>query len=155
MKYLSFKQLFALLPLIMGVTYAATDSSSINMEVVYAPYVKIIGTSLGNKVIDVDDIRGNNVVNIGTLGLESSIIGGCSFTLTSQYGFSLKHSQGNQRLTDYQLEYMTNTITSNTTLVIPCNTAKTSIDFKATSKVKKNPRPGFYSDIITLTVTTP
>jgi hypothetical protein len=155
MKRLSYKLLFTLLPMIMGVTYATTDSSTINLQVVYAPYVKIIGTSLGKKVIDVGDIRGNNVVNIGVLGLESSLTGGCSLAFSSLYGFSLKHSQGNQRLTDYQLEYMANTITSNVTLVIPCNTAKTSIDFKATSKVKKNPRPGFYSDTVTLTVTSP
>ena len=151
-----------MLPMIMGATYAATDSSTINLQVVYAPYVKIIGTSLGKKVIDVSDIRANNVVNIGVLGLESSIIGDCSLTFASSKGFKLEYSQGKQILADYQLEYgpdiITNDVTiiaSDVTLVMPCNTPAAPIGFKATTKVKKNPRPGMYSDTIILTVTSP
>ena len=144
-----------MLPMIMGATYAATDSSTINLQVVYAPYVKIIGTSLGKKVIDVSDIRANNVVNIGVLGLESSIIGDCSLAISSLKGFTLEYSQGKQTLADYQLEYGSNIITSNVTLVMPCNTPTAPKGFKAITKVKNNPRPGMYSDTITLTVTSP
>jgi len=156
MKNLTLKLLVTFLPVMTGVAHAASDSSIFDIQVKHIEFVRLIGSAAGiDKTIAADDIRSGSVVNIGTLGLESTIPGSCSIDFVSLNGYSLKHSQGNQRLSDYQLDYMGFTIASDITLVIPCNTLPTALDFKATSKVKKNPRPGLYSDTVTLTVTTP
>lgn len=156
MKSLAFKLLVPLLSVMMGAVYAATDSSIVQIQVKHIEFLKIVGTAAGiNKTIAVDDIRSGNIVNIGSLGLESSIPGDCTLAFVSLNGFSLKHSKGNQRLSDYQLDYMTQAITSDTTMILPCKTATTALDFKALGTVKKNPRAGLYSDTVTITVTSP
>ena len=156
MKSLTLKLLIPFLPIIVGVAHAASDSSIFDIQVKHDAFVRLVGSAAGiDKTIDVEDIRLGNIVNIGTLGLQSTFSGSCSIDFVSLNGYSLKHSQGNQRLSDYQLDYMGNSIASDITLVMPCNTITTALDFKATSKVKKNPRPGLYSDTITLTVTSP
>jgi len=156
MKKLLLTLLIPLLPVMVGVVDAATHSSILDIQVKHIEFVRLIGSAAGiDKVIVVDDIRSGSVVNIGTLGLESSISGSCSLDFKSLNSFSLEYSQkGKQSLADYQLEYDGKIITSDITLVMPCKTLATALDFKATSNVKKNPRPGFYSDTITLTVTT-
>jgi len=153
---LTLKLLIPLLPVLVGVADAATDSTIFDIQVKHAAFVRLIGSAAGiDKTIAVDDIRSGNVVNIGSLGIQSTFTGSCVLDFVSLNGYSLKHSQGNQRLSDYQLNYMGNTIASDTTLALSCNTLSTALDFKATSKVKKRPRPGLYSDTITLTVTSP
>lgn len=148
-----------LMPLMFAITsaaaYAASDSTSIDLQVTHIEYLNFIGTAVGiNKTIAVDDIRNGNVINIGTLGLESTLTGSCTLDFSSLNGFSLKHSQGNQRLSDYQLTYVGNTIASNTTIILPsCDTTATALDFLAIGKIKKNPRPGLYSDTVTIIVT--
>lgn len=155
MKALTPKILAPVMLAISSMAYAASDSTTIDLAVTHIEYLNFIGTAVGiNKTVSVDDIRGGNIVNIGTLGLESTETGSCSLDFASLNGFSLKHSQGNQRLSDYQLNYEGNTISSNTTIVLPsCNTAASALDFLAVGKIKKNPRKGLYSDTVTLTVT--
>jgi len=146
-----------------SVANAASDSTTVGVEVIHDEYVKFIGTADGIvKTIPVADIKPANnnspnpTVNIGTLGLEATVAGSCRLDFSSLNGFSLKHSQGNQRLASYELSYNMNTIdSSNLAMVLPsCNTASTSLDFTAVGKIKKNARPGLYSDTVTITVTT-
>ena len=158
MKSLAFKLLVPLLSVMMGAVYAATDSSIVQIQVKHFEFLKIVGTAAGiNKTIAVDDIRSGNIVNIGSLGLESSIPGDCTLDFVSSNikKFSLQHSQGKQILSYYQLDYKGYTITSDTTMILPCKTATTALDFKALGTVKKNPRAGLYSDTVTITVTSP
>ena len=156
MKKLTLKLLIAFLPAIAGMAHAASDSSIIDIQVKHIEFVRLIGSAAGiSKTIDLDDIRFGSSVNIGSLGLQSTIAGDCSVDFVSLNGYSLKYSQGNQRLTDYQLDYMGNTITSDITLVLPCNTVTTALDFQAIGKFKKKAKAGLYSDTITLTLTSP
>ena len=165
MKRLIIKLLMPLMLMIMGVAYAASDSSIFDIQVKHEAFLRIVGSAAGfigdghKKNLDVNDVRTGNPLTIGTLGLESTFTGNCDLGFASLNGFSLKYQQGNQRLTDYQLLYMPSgtqfIITADTVISIACNTIATALDFQAIGNVKKKAKPGLYSDVVTFTVTSP
>ena len=151
----------SLLFALANVSFAATETTKINIQVTHDEYVKFVGTAVGaEKNFDEDEIRPvgnvNPTLSVGTFGLESNLVGSCTLSVSSLNGFSLKHSNGNQRLADYKLNFLANTIDpNNLTIILPtCNSAASSLDFTVVGKIKKNPRPGLYSDTVTLVVTT-
>ena len=162
MRRLSPRFLVPMLLAFSSMIYAGSDNTEIAIEITQVEYLNLIGSAAGaDKLLDANDIRPatkngpNPTVSLGTLGLESSVTGSCTLDFVSLTGFKLKHSQGNQVFTSYQLDYEGTTIDpTNLTMVLPsCIIAPTSLDFTATSKIKKKIRAGIYSDTVTITVT--
>ena len=148
------------------ITSAATDTTDININVTHAPYVKFIGTAPGStRYYGNNDIANwifPSIVNLGTLGLESSVSGNCDINFSTTNNFKLLHTVSGNRLTRYKIIYHAQDFseTNNPTLTIPCNTVPTDIEFSPTQIVFGNLFPalliesGVYRDIVTLVVTT-
>ena len=165
MKNLTIKLLITLMPVILGVSYAATSTKVFDIQVKHIEFLKIVGSATGSvgsghkKIFSVASVRDSIRQTVGTLGLESTFSGDCDFGISSLNGFSLKYEKGNQRLTDYQLIYSSATteytITSDINFPLGCNTVATALDFQATGNFKKKAKAGLYSDTVTFTVTSP
>lgn len=147
-------------------TYAATDQTDININVTHAPYVTLIGTAPGStRYYGNNDIANwifPSIVDLGTLGLESSVSGNCDMNFSTVNDFQLLHTISGNRLTRYKILYQSQEFreTSNPTLTIPCNTVPTTIEFSPTQIVFGNILPslliesGVYRDVVTVVVTT-
>ncbi len=154
-----FLPLFAL----SSMVYAASDNKNLDINVTHIEFLRFIGSAAdATRYLSPDQIRGasNNgphpTISLGTLGLESSISGICTLVFESVHDFELKPSQGNAIFAKYKLDYKGNTIQlSNPTMTLPCSSPPSSIDFTAVGKMKNKAKAGGYSDIVTITVTSP
>jgi len=155
-----------LLTTLQAPLFAATDQTDIDIEVTHAPYVNLIGTAPGStRYYGNNDIANwifPSIVDLGTLGLESSVSGNCDLNFTTTNDFKLLHTISGNSLTKYKIIYQSQDFlaTSNPTLTIPCNTAPTTIEFSPTQIVFGNIFPallieaGVYQDVVTVVVTT-
>jgi len=163
MKSLTSISLASLLLALSSMAYAVSKNTSIDVRVTHVEFLRFLGDAQGSHFLLADQIRpatnggSNPTVLLGGLGIESSTVGNCTLDFSSLYGFSLKHSQGNQRFTDYQLLYppSASPIASNTSITLDCNTPPADLHFQAVGKIKKKVKAGVYSDTLTLTVTSP
>lgn len=147
-------------------SFAATDETSIDISISHAPYVNLIGTAPGStRYYGNNDIANwifPSVVDLGTLGLESSVTGNCDINFSTLNNFALLHTISGNPLTKYKIIYQAQSfsVTSNPTLTIPCNTVPTTIEFSPTQLVFGNLYPalliesGVYRDVVTVVVTT-
>jgi hypothetical protein len=145
--------------------FAATDTTVINMSTTYTPYVSLTGTAPGaSRFYSNNDIANwifPNVVDLGTLGLESNLGGSCDINFSTQNNFDLLHTVSGNSLTKYKVIYQSQDFsdTSNPTLTIPCTTIPTTMQFSPTQIVWGNLFPtnwiehGIYQDIVTIVVT--
>ena len=163
MKSLTSIFLASFLLVLSSMTYALSKNTNIAIRVTYVEFLNIVGDARGSHYLTAAEIRPitnngpNPTVLLGDLGLESSTVGNCTLGFSSLYGFSLKHSQGNQRFTNYQLIYppSASPIASDTIITLDCNTAPADLHFQAVGKIKKKVKAGVYSDTVTVTVTSP
>ena len=142
--------------------YAVQRSTNINLNVTHIEILKFIGSAPNiNKIFSVADIKPvggvRPTVTIGTLGLESNIPGNCTLTFSTFHNFRLKHTVSNKRLTGYRLEYRNKRITKkkNKVMTVPCDYAPSDLDFRTKGPFRQNVKAGFYSDTITIIVTSP
>jgi hypothetical protein len=143
-------------------SFAKTDTTSININTNYTPFVNLAGSVVGlDKTFAAGDIkpRGNRrkgpKMTLGTLGLESNISGSCSLKFSSQNTYKLRHVVSNKLLTRYILRYQGNRITrKKTEIVVPCDQAIKPLIFRAVGRFRRNVKTGTYRDIVTITVTT-
>lgn len=150
----------------MSAAFAATDQTGIDISVTHAPYVTLIGTAPGStRYYGNNDIANwifPSIVDLGTLGLESSVSGNCDINFSTANNFRLLHTVSGNSLTKYKIIYQSQDFrdTNNPTLSIPCNTVPTNIEFSPTQLVFGNLFPalliesGVYRDIVTVVVTT-
>ncbi len=146
--------------------FAATDTTVINMSTTYTPYVNFTGTAPGSSRFYSNNDIANwifpNVVDLGTLGLESNIGGNCDINFSTQNNFRLLHTVSGNSLTKYKVIYQSLNFsdTSNPTLTTPCTTLPSTMEFSPTQIVWGNLfptawiEPGIYQDIVNITVTT-
>lgn len=147
-------------------TYAATEHTDININVIHDEYVRIIGSAAGSSRFYSNEQIANwifpNTVDIGTIGLESNIAGDCDLNVSTLNNFQLLHTVNSEKLTKFKVIYGTQEFseTSNSTLTLPCNSTPSQIQFAPTELVFGNLFPslliatGTYSDTITLVITT-
>ncbi len=71
-----------------AITFAASDTAEINLNLNYTPYVKLIGTAPGRtryySNTDIVNWVTPSVVSLGTLGLESNVGGNCDINFSTQ-----------------------------------------------------------------------
>jgi len=158
--------LFLALTTTLSCAYAATESTQINLQVIHDEYVRIVGSAAGSSNSYSNNDIANwiypNVVDLGTLGLESNMQGNCDFTMTTLNNFDLLHTVSNQSLTKYKVIYESQEFNAdnNSTLPLPCSLTPSIIQFSPTQIVTGNFSPstlietGTYSDTITIVVTT-
>lgn len=146
--------------------FGATESTHISVQVTHDEYVRIIGSAAGSsRTYSNNDIANwifPNIVDLGTLGLESNMPGNCDVSMTTLNDFDLLHTVSTQSLTKYKVIYESQEFseTNNPTLSLPCNLTPSIIQFSPTQIVWGNLAPsaliqtGTYSDTVTITVTT-
>lgn len=147
-------------------TYGATEHTDIDISVIHDEYVRIIGSAAGSSRFYSNEQIANwifpNVVDLGTLGLESNLAGDCDFSISTLNNFQLLHTVNSEKLTKYKVIYASQEFseTSNPTFSLPCDSIPTPIEFSPTELVFGNLFPsllisaGTYSDTITVVVTT-
>jgi len=153
-----------ILPILLsvGFAFAATDSSQINLSLTHVNYVKLTGTVVNaSRFFSVRDIkpRGNRRrgpwVELGTLGIESNMLGNCDLEFTTQNRFKLRHIISNKRLSRYRLKYKNKKIRKRKNkITLPCNAANSSLSFQTVGRFRNRVKAGVYRDIVTITVTT-
>lgn len=158
--------LFLALTSAQSCAYAATESTHINIQVTHDEYVRIVGSAAGSSHVysnnDVANWIFPNIVDLGTLGLESNMQGNCDLSMTTLNNFDLLHTVSSQSLTKYKVIYESQEfgLTNNPTLSLPCNLTPSIIQFSPTQLVIGNLFPsaliqtGTYSDTVTITITT-
>ena len=161
-KYLS---VFFLL-LVSGSASTATKQAEIDLSYTYTPYVTLVGTAAGsNRMYDNNDIADwifPRIVDLGTLGLESNILGDCTINFSTANSFDLLHTVSSASLTQYKVLYQSQEfgLSANPALTIPCNTLPTTIQFIPTGIVIGNfweaalIQSGVYRDTVHVSVTT-
>ena len=137
---------------------AATDSTTIEINVTKDAYVNLVGNLSGNVITPLTLAEVNNTTTtLGTLGFESNTTGSCTVTFASAQGYKLVHAtDASLDLGAYSIEYagVTNSAAaSNDYVATTCNEV-------ATDMTITNPAlpavviAGTYSDTITVEVTT-
>ncbi len=149
-------------------SFAATDTTVINMSSTYTPYVNFTGTAPGSSRFysntDIVNWVTPSVVSLGTLGLESNVGGNCDISFSTQNNFKLLHTISSSNLTEFKIIYQNTDFdsASSPTLTIPCTTPATPLEFTPSSgSFFTNLLIGFsfipsgiYQDIVNITVTT-
>ena len=165
---ISVKSLFAssILCASVVVAFAEVDTTQIDIKVTHVPYVKLIGTAPGSsRYYGNNDIANwifPSIVDLGTLGLETNVGGDCDINFSTLNNFDLLHTVSNNSLTKYKIIYKSQDFsqTSNPTLILPCGSVPTTIEFSPTQIVWGNLFPtnwieaGVYQDVVTVVVTT-
>ncbi len=146
--------------------YAATESTQIGIQVTHDEYVKIVGSAAGSSNTYSNNDIANwifpNIVDLGTLGLESNMQGNCDLSMSTLNNFDLLHTVSASSLTKYKVIYESQEFseTNNPNLSLPCNLTPSIIQFSPTQIVWGNLAPsaliqtGTYSDTVTITITT-
>lgn len=145
-------------------TQAVTNDTEITISHTYTPYVNFTGTAPGaSRFYDNDDIVNfifPVTVNLGTMGLDSNVLGDCDLDFSTLNNFKLRHTVSNQNLANYRILYQGQSFeeANNPQLTIPCNTAPTDIDFILTGWSLAGfdflIPAGIYRDVVNVTVTT-
>lgn len=141
---------------------ATTDTSDINLSFTHTEYVNLTGTVVGaSRYFSVDDVKpvGNGFgpkVSLGTLGLNSNMLGTCTISFTSVNDFKLKHIVTNKRLASYRLFYRGKKVTRrrNEVDTATCNVNPSVLKLSTNKRFRKRVKSGIYRDIVTITVTT-
>lgn len=137
---------------------AATDTTTIDINVTKDPYVNLIGTLSGNvvKALTLAEVNGVTTT-LGTLGFESNTTGTCTVSFASVNDYELLHTDGVTSLGNYSVTYAgaTNSSASsgNDVSAADCNEAATNFTMTSPS-LPAVVTAGTYSDTITMTVTT-
>jgi len=142
-----------------SIAIAATDSTTIEINVTKDAYVNLVGSLSGNAVAplalaDVND----TTTTLGTLGFESNTTGSCTVTFASANNYKLVHAtDGALNLGDYSITYagVTNSAASagNNYVAATCNEAAANMTMTSPA-LPAVVIAGTYSDTITVEIAT-
>ncbi len=144
---------------------AAQDTTDIHINTNVPEYLNFIGTAAGvTKYYTVEEIEftgGTNrgpIISLGTLGLESNMLGNCDIEVSAKNNFRLRHVTTNDRLTHYRLRWKGEVMSGNPVrsnqFTTTCSSSADVISFQTVAYFNPNPQAGLYQDIVTVTVTT-
>lgn len=151
------------------VALAATDTKSIELEVIKDTFVQLTGSAVdGNtKNINIDSIKAGNPTNLGTVGISSNIAAGagntadCTISFSTLNNYSLNHETSGTSLSKFLLTFQNKTVSDNADankdMSINCNLAPAELKFAPAGAVLADGaiEAGVYKDTITLTITSP
>jgi len=143
---------------------ADTDTTTIELNHTFTPYVNFTGTAPGaSRFYDNDDLVNfifPLTVVLGTMGLESNVGGNCDLEFSTLNNFELQHTVIPTSGGGYTINYQGETFTqgNNPVLTTPCTTSATDISFMLNNNTIigfDNFIPsGVFRDVITIIVTT-
>ncbi len=139
---------------------AATDITTIEINVTKDAYVNFIGNLTSNPTLSIPVAAIGPGLVIGTLGVESNTSGTCDVAMSTANNFLLVHTTvpsldlGTYNIVAFGHNFVAgNTTAQNTTTMGNCNVAVGNVVMNGTA-VPLDQDAGTYSDTITMTVTT-
>ena len=137
---------------------AATDTKTINLQVVQGTYAELTGSAVDGGIgnINMNSITNNKTISLGTLGVKSNG-SDCSIAFSTVNNFALKHDFSGALLKRYKLNYLGNTLSSNSETKIKldsCVMSATALDFISVGATPSEIEDGLYKDIVTIILTT-
>lgn len=143
------------------VAFAATDNGSININVTQSEFVALTGTAFDNTAAapatftttQLDGSFTGAALSLGTVGLDSNLLGNCNIQFNSTNSFSFK--DGTTTLVGYGLTYDGAAVAAATNIPKTCQFTAAALTLKASAAlpVANLIAAGTYSDVITVTVT--
>jgi hypothetical protein len=140
---------------------AATDTTTVQINVTKDAYVNFIGTLSTSPTVALDVATLAGTSTLGTLGLESNTTGTCTVSFASTNDYKLVHTvDSTLNLGTYSIAYAGVTNTSGTSLSYTsglggCDTAGVASDFTITHPaLPAVVTAGTYNDTLTMVVTT-
>ncbi len=137
---------------------AATDTTTVEINVTKDAYVNFVGTLSTSPTValDVNTLAGTQ--SLGTLGIESNTVGTCTVTFASANNYKLVHTvDAALDLGDYTISYagVSNSAASsgNDYVAATCNEAASSLSITSPA-LPAVVIAGTYNDTLTMVVTT-
>lgn len=142
-----------------GAAIAATDTKTIDIEVVQGTYAELTGSAVDGNVnnINMNSITANTTTPLGTLGVSSNG-SNCSLAFSTLNNYSLKHEISGTELKKFRLKYLGNTIASNgdadaNIVLDSCVMADSALNFVTYGETPAVVEAGTYKDTVTITMT--
>lgn len=148
---------------------AATDTKTIELEVIEGEFVQLIGSAVdGNtKTITMDSVKAGNPTDIGTLGVNSNIAAAvgatadCTVSFSTLNNYRLEHETSGASLRRFKLTYQSKDISLNDDpdreVTVNCNHVASELKFSPIGTVLPDAEieAGAYKDTVTVVVTSP
>lgn len=141
-----------------SVALAATDSTTVQINVTEDAFVTLVGTALNSTSTFTTAQMDGTALSLGTLGFDSNVTGTCVVDFDSVNNYALNHSVSGATLVDYSMTYNGTTVSDNATNTVnqDCLTATASaLSMASTTALPATIASGTYTDTVTVTVTTP
>lgn len=146
-----------------SVSFAATDSKTIDIEVTQGDFVELVGSAMdGNvKTVTLSSIQAGTASTIGTLGVNSNLAptANCDIAFSTINNFRLRHETSGDTIRNYFLTYNGANISSNADTdanqTLGCQEVASNLDFTPNGTLMENAPSGVYKDTVTVTITTP
>ena len=140
------------------IAFAATDSTTVQINVTENAFVTLIGTALNSTTALVAADMDGTAKGLGTLGFNSNVTGTCSVDFASTNNYSLNHTVSGAFIATYGVTYNGSTVSDNAanTVTQDCLTAGlTPLTMASITNTTLPIASGTYADTVTITVTTP
>lgn len=138
---------------------AATDTQTIDIEVIQGTYAELTGSAVDGNVsnVSMNSITANTTSSLGTLGVNSNG-SNCSLAFSTLNNYSLKHEVSGAQLKRFYLSYLGSNISSNNDAdanvdLASCVMAASALNFKSTGDTPAVIEAGTYKDTVTITLT--
>ncbi len=148
----------AVLAAFTSVTFAATDTADIIINVTKNEFINITGDIGGNPTVDLQDTEVDGVVaTLGQLGVESNVAGDCTINVASDNAYQLLHTVTSTPLhgaTPYSVSWAGSTFSPTATaavVVTSCDAAQSALTMNNPAMVATE--AGTYTDTLHVTVT--
>ena len=143
-----------------GSAFAATDTKTIDIEVVQGTYAELTGSAVdGNiNVISIDDIKASNASSLGTLGVDSNG-SNCSIEFSTLNNYRFKHETTGETLKTFFLSYLGTNVYSNVDAnsnmaLASCTTSASALNITSSGETLLDTiTAGTYRDTVTITLT--
>jgi len=138
---------------------AATDTKTIDIEVIQGTYAELVGSAVDGNInnIDMGKITGNSATSLGTLGVKSNGKN-CAISFSTLNNYRLKHETSGTTLKTYFLSYLGTNIYSNvdensTRKLDSCVMPASALNFETSGEAPDVIEAGTYKDTVTITLT--
>ena len=142
-----------------GSAFAATDTKTIDIEVIQGTYAELTGSAVDGNVnnINMDDITASNSSSLGTLGVNSNG-SNCSIEFSTLNNYRFNHESSGATLKTYFLSYLGTNVYSNVDAnsnmaLDSCATNASALTITPSGDTLATIEAGTYKETVTITLT--
>jgi len=142
-----------------GAAIAATDTKTIDLEVVQGTYAELTGSAVDGNInnININDITASNTTSLGTLGVDSNG-SNCAIEFSTLNNYRFNHETSGATLKTYFLTYLGTNVFSNADTngrmaLASCAEAASALTITPSGDTLATIQAGTYKDTVTITLT--